>query len=89
MTTIQDLEKKIQDLEKKILYPIDLGLKNSIESTYFQKFNINELNCGLPVFTSAPTYTGRQGEIVLMDDQSSIRRIYTYLNGTWRYVNLT
>ena len=44
---------------------------------------------GLPIFTVAPTYTGFQGEIILVDNKSTIRRIYTYLNGTWRFTALT
>ena len=44
---------------------------------------------GYPVRTTAPTHTGKQGEIIMVDDGATVRRIYVYLNGTWRYTNLT
>lgn len=50
---------------------------------------ILKLHAGLPVFESAPTYTGFEGEIVLHNDKSSNRKIYVYLGGTWYSVALT
>lgn len=44
---------------------------------------------GFPVLATAPTYTGRQGEMVFVDDQSSVRRLYVFMFGSWRFVNLT
>lgn len=39
--------------------------------------------------TLPTTETVEEGEIVLYDDESSVRRIYTKMNSTLRYVALT
>ena len=53
----------------------------------------NDLELGTAqhrVLSSAPSTSAiEEGEIVMVDDESSVRRIYTKLNGSLRYVNLT
>lgn len=44
---------------------------------------------GFPVFTAAPTYVGKQGEIVLLDNGTDTRAIYVYLGGVWYSSALT
>lgn len=42
------------------------------------------------ILAAAPSTSAiEEGEIVMVDDESSVRRIYTKLNGSLRYVNLT
>lgn len=38
---------------------------------------------GYPVLLEVPTYKGRQGEIVLHDNETDTRALYMYMNGAW------
>lgn len=55
-----------------------------IQNTLFHTLQANQFKGGLPVFTAVPTYTGKFGEIVLVDDTSSLRKVCAYLSETWR-----
>ena len=43
---------------------------------------------GFKIFTSIPTHKAQEGTLVLVDDESSIRKLYAMLNKTWRGVSL-
>lgn len=53
---------------------------NPIKS--YNKLKVDILYTGLPIFKSAPTYVGKQGEIVLFNDGVT-PKIYTYSAGVW------
>lgn len=43
---------------------------------------------GFPVQVAAPTHVGKEGEVLYMNDKSSVRRQYVYLNGNWYFVDV-
>jgi hypothetical protein len=83
----RQVSEEISNLKLEIKSKYDLKPEEMLKT--YDRLKIIKGNIGLPVFTSAPTYTGFQGEVVLLDDGSSTRKIYIYLNGTWRHASLT
>ena len=87
---LKALEDRFNDLlEGKLEYPMSYGLQGVMTSTNFKSLSALQFKGGFPVFSETPTYNGKQGEIVLVDDESDLRQICTYLNGTWRCQNIT
>lgn len=43
---------------------------------------------GFPIFTSAPTHKTKEGTIILANE-SGTYKLYAYINGGWRGVELT
>lgn len=44
---------------------------------------------GFQVLDAVPTYSGMQGEMVLYDNGTDTRALYTFLNGVWYSNSLT
>lgn len=66
-------------------FPLSPESKSSIENADFLVLKSQQFKGSLPVFSSVPTYTGKEGEIILQSDTTnSYYRIYCYLNGAWR-----
>ena len=66
-------------------------LMRAIEDTLQKvRIDIAQGNSEHRISTTAPGTTDiEEGQVKFMDDTSSVRRLYTKLNGTVRYVNLT
>lgn len=69
-------------------FPLDNQSKGTIENTNFTVLKALKFKGGLPVFTTIPTYTGTDGEMVLYTSGSTYA-IYTYINSEWRNMSLT
>ena len=80
------LEQRLIKLEEKLE-------EKKVESDIFEpikrygRLSVTELNAQLPIFTSTPTHTGKEGEMVLLND-GTYYRICVYMNGTWRIFGL-
>ena len=80
---ILEAEKKETILQKEVVEPqIFQPIKD------FDTIKVRKLLMGLPVLTAVPTYTGWQGETVLVVSGASYY-IYSYINSAWRGVGLT
>ena len=64
--------------------PIPAHSHNGIDSTVIDYEDVS----GIPVTSVIPTYRPENGTMVLYESGTT-RRIYVFINGSWRYVNLT
>ena len=99
MPTNIELEKKIVELEKKLdkkvkefemimSYPLDVGIKKTIEQTFFNNLKVLTLKGGLPVFTTARDDIPKQGEIYITDI-SGTRKLNAFISGVNYSVTIT
>jgi len=71
---------------RPISFEVGTGTSNNNRNTSFKVMSDTQ-TIVLPVTGSIPTYTGIDGETVLVSNDS-IERLYIYLGGVWRGINL-
>jgi len=64
-------------------FPLDNQSKGAIEQARFAELHARRFKGGFPVFTSTPTYTGIEGEVVWLFT-GGVYSLYGYINGGWR-----
>lgn len=86
-TYIESLEDRIKVLEPKNDEKISDNKKfEGIK--YFDVSQTSKAHIKLPVFTTAPTYTGKDGEMVFVDD-GTLNYIVVYKDVVWNKIGLT
>lgn len=91
---IDELKLRLNELETKlrikppIPFEEDLHQLGEFEDIkQYEQLKVDRLNAGLPVFTTVPTYTGWEGEIVIVNDGTD-QTMYSYLSGAWEQLVL-
>jgi len=77
---IDELNSKIARLEQR---PLDDKKQQFEDIKSYDLLKVRLLHMGLPIFTSVPTYTGFQGEMVVYDSGSGLT-LYSYIDGSWQ-----
>jgi len=81
-----EIKETTNNLEMPDVFEVKIdALRDGVDGTLLNPNNINIL----PITSVIPTYTAKEGTIILYDNKVDTRAIYTMLGGVWYSTLLT